>query len=194
MKARTRTTSTKFVIGASGPRPIGGHNIYIGTGAQYYVGASSSPSHVVITRLTSYAVYYRQSPYETDIYSSLDSFRDLAERGCKTWLASHAKYDTPLVHTIRKVLDGQAPEPVNAEDLQRVFAIIRPTAELPDAWHQFEEQFSELIGGDISAECDGGFEVWCDRGDLSKLPGILAGSSFEYSGFREVNHRYTEDI
>ncbi len=186
MIARNRRTSTELVIAASGLRPVGGQKLYITVGAQCFLGASSSPRHVVITRLTSDAVYYRQSPYKTDIYSRLDSFRDLAERGCKTWLATRGEYDIPLVHLIRQVLNGEQVNPVNPEDLQRVYALVRPRTTLPDAWHQFEAQFADAIGGDISGECDGVFEVWCDRGNLAKLPSILAGSTFEYVGFREV--------
>jgi hypothetical protein len=189
MITRNRTTSTKFVIGAAGLRPLAGQSIYIGVGAQYYIGASSSPKHVVISRLAGDFVYYRTSPYTTDIQCPRDIFRDLAQRGCNTWLDNYEKCKHPLSHIIRKVLDGEAVDPVKPEDLQRVFALIRPTAPMPDAWHQFEAQFSDAIGGDISADCDGAFEVWCDRGKLAKLPAVLAGSSFEYTGFREVHAR-----
>ena len=186
MIARSRTTSTKCVIGASGLRPLAGHNIYIGVGSQYYIGASSSPKHVVITHLVGDNVYYRNSPYTTDIQCPRDIFCDLAECGCKTWLSFYGKLDHPLAGTIRNVLAGQAVEAVNPIDLQRVFALVRPISPMSDAWHEFEAKFAGAIGGDISAESDGVFEVWCDRGALAQLPSLLAGSSFEYTGFREV--------
>jgi len=137
---------TMYAIGSGGLRKLGGMTIF--PNQVYFMGASSSPSGIFVTRVTDDAVTYKQ------LYSMGKEQRiqrpiadDLVRQGTETWLKSgYQKYQPERARKLKALLAGKKQPPEKEEDYVRwrveVKAVNPPTGKMTretDPWYRAEE-------------------------------------------------------
>lgn len=73
--------ASSFMIGAKGLEPIFTNIIPLEVGGRYWLGASSDPDHIIITKIEDDRFFYRSYPYDKDIGIERDVGEDLIKTG-----------------------------------------------------------------------------------------------------------------
>ena len=134
--------------------------VEIVAGGRYWIGASTSPKFVIVTRREGPFVWYVQHPYKDEIREQVSIFRILATSGCEMelknmsrpeadWFVGKPQWAHEREAYLRKVLAGELPEPVNYEDFQRVYVYFRASEEISvnDAWDKLEAALRYSVCG-----------------------------------------------
>lgn len=88
---------------------------------EYFMGASSSPSHIVVTKADDKMITYRKYPYASDQKIQRWIGEDLIAKGTKTWLSGpYAKYHPETVKSLRDLIRGGKGKKVNPKDFEHV--------------------------------------------------------------------------
>ena len=137
---------TMYAIGSGGLRRLGGMTVF--PNQVYYMGASSSPDGIFVTRVTDDTVTYKQ------LYSMGKEQRiqrpiadDLIRQGTETWLKSgYSKYHPERARKFKALLAGKKQPPEKEEDYVRwevdAVATNPPTGKMTretDPWYRAEE-------------------------------------------------------
>jgi len=190
----TPQRSTSSMITERGLIPNFTNTIPLNVGAEYYLGGSSSPDHVIITGLNKEVITYRRYPYGKENESKIE--RDVGETLIREGLATMEKLwktsGLPVLqeraNTHQRILDGDptAPNQVNFADLQPVTvkAFLKKPLPIPETeaehdrdqkmWYH-AESFGGVGGlGDGKADEKGrtktiGYEIVTTRGQLDKV-------------------------
>jgi hypothetical protein len=123
-------------ITAAGIQPT--RSLALQVGAHYYIGASSSPHLVIVTRIDGAAVELLE-PYSGERSTSARWIaEDLIAQGCETFCRTYAKHCPDAVERILDILAGKSVEvgPMSAWD--RIVITVR-AADGTDRWRDAEE-------------------------------------------------------
>lgn len=167
----------RFVIGAGGLQTPGGGKVSILPNREYYLGASSSPKHIVVTKVSDDRVTYRAYPYEKDHFIEKWIAADLIEKGTTTALSRRGKWMDPAEkRSYEDLLKGGKGRKVNLKDFERVVVLVGKGKghESKDLWRDAEMYggVGGLAGpsGDFSDKAhDYRYEISTDRKTLKKL-------------------------
>jgi len=120
--------SERFVIGSQGlQKPKSG--VTLQANCEYYLGASSSPSHIIVTKVGDEYIEYVQGPtYKEKRRMERWIAEDLIIKGTETWLDQWGKQPYPwvkeAVKNFRAVLSGGKGKTVKPEDFYQVRATV----------------------------------------------------------------------
>lgn len=96
-----------YSIGGSGLVEVK-DKILILPNSEYYLGASSSPTHIIVVSVNNNVITYRSSPYDRDQRIETWIGKDLITKGTEIWLKSgYAKYSKDTSKTLRANLQGK---------------------------------------------------------------------------------------
>lgn len=128
----------RFVIGSEGLKPPKS-GVTLQANCEYYLGASSSPSHIIVTKVGDEFIEYVQGPtYKETRRMERWIAEDLIIKGTETWLDTWGKTPYPWVkdaaRNFRAVLSGGKGKPVKVEDFHQV----RATVEAADGGDAFK--------------------------------------------------------
>ncbi len=106
------------VIGGKGLQKL--KKIAIFKDHEYYIGASSSPEHIVVTKVTDDAIHYRKSPYKKELRVERWVGEDLIAKGTATWLKSgYVKYQPERAKRLRAAMAGKKTQTMDWKKLQK---------------------------------------------------------------------------
>lgn len=174
---------SRYAITGSGLRPITGDEILLQPDHIYFMGASSSPSMIIVTSVGNDRITYRQYPWRKDIGMEKWVASDLISQGTATWLkSSYSRYDPALKKALEGLLAGKrSPLKHDPTDYQRIDVTVEAGRgyEDKDLWRDAEEYGN--VGGEMQKDpqAPGGWKpydtpryvITMDRRDLSKLKG-----------------------
>lgn len=138
----------RFVIGPGGLEEPGGSGINLQKGAMYGLGASSSPTRVVLTDVTDEKVKYVEGPYFQGSARTMEAWiaRDLLEKGTRTLLKAYGKYmDPKLRSSMESLLKGGKGRVEKLNDYKPIKVDAVATDPNKDEWRTAEQYGS--VGG-----------------------------------------------
>jgi len=95
-------------FGKGGMRELGDDKMVILPNSEYYIGASSSPDHIVVTKVDDRMIHYYKYPYKKELRIEKPIGMDLIRQGVTTWLKSgYKKYHPELARSLQANLDGK---------------------------------------------------------------------------------------
>ena len=146
-------------LGPSGLESID-MSLTLSPNTEYYMGASSSPNHIVITKISGDTVFYRTYPYKADQRMQKQVAASLIRSGTETWIRTYGKYDRKKAHAMKKALAGGPGVSAEVRDFQPVRIQAVPSA---------KADFSSYRGGDAwyAAETYGGVGMQGDTYEIN---------------------------
>ncbi len=134
------STSSMIEFGR-GLRPLHKGKIPIRSNVAYYMGASSSPDHIVVKKVEPDMIHYTSYPYKNDLRVGRDVGEDLIRSGMNTRKKSMETHypdhdwSKEQVSQINHKLEGNHEhiKPTNYKDLQKVDVIVKLKKPLPIA-------------------------------------------------------------
>lgn len=141
MSRASEILETVYNIGTGGLTPVRS-DIMLQANTEYFMGASSSPSHIVVTRYDNDRIWYLQYPYTKEHVISRPIGLDLMIKGCNTWLNTYSKYQPKLAQSIKNLLAGKKGDTVDIKDFKviRIVAIPSdPNVNPESLWRDAEE-------------------------------------------------------
>jgi hypothetical protein len=136
-----RLQEARYVIGAGGLEKPGGGKVSILPNRVYYLGASTSPKHIVVTKVDGDRVMYRSYPYDKEHFIQRWIAADLIEKGSTQALKNRGRYmDAKEKHSLEDLLKGGKGVKVDYKDFQPVYALVTKGAghEDEDLWREAE--------------------------------------------------------
>jgi hypothetical protein len=108
----------RFAITGSGLKKPG--RIAVFPNHEYYIGASTSPEHIVVTKVTDDTIHYRKYPYDRELRVERWIGEDLIAQGTATWLRSgYVKYQPERAKRLRAVMAGKKTQTVDWRKLKK---------------------------------------------------------------------------
>ena len=164
-----------FVIGAHGlEKPKTG--ILIQPDHEYFMGASSSPSHIVVTGVAGDMITYRQYPYTKDLRVQKWIGTDLIMTGTQTWLKSgRGAHHPELERSLQNLMAGKPSNmTVHAEDFRPIEVQVKPkspTMTVDKLWYEVERTPPHYSSRSSMKLPDGSevLEIGAQYGDLAAL-------------------------
>jgi len=165
-----------FAIEPGGLRRLGGAKVTILPNREYYLGASSSPDHIIVTRVDKDTIYYKAHPYKTETRIQMDIGKDLIVKGSETWLKGpYPQYQRELASSLKDLLSGGTGKQIDPKDFERVLVRVRPTeapkskSRADDPWYAAEEYGG--VGGYDHKDSPTGmdYDISTSRGSLKKI-------------------------
>jgi len=163
----------QFVIGPSGlEKPD--DSIFLQPDTLYYLGASSDPKQVIVTKVDDDVIEYLDLPWgEKPKKRRMERWiaADLISKGSRTWAKTYARYQPDLAKNLQRMLAGKPGKKINVNkflrDRERVTVVVSPAKAGEDCWYVAEEygNVAGLIQDDGSMWC----EVDTDMGRLDKM-------------------------
>jgi len=93
--------------------------LYLAPSQRYFMGASTEPPMVIVTKVTDDKVHYYLFPYRKEQVLKKEIAADLFRTGNKTWLRDpKSRKDPELRDSIKAVLNGNPGEKVSLDDYQ----------------------------------------------------------------------------
>lgn len=137
-------------------------------GTECFLGASSSPKHIIVVKADPKWLYYVHGPeYKKERRIQRQVGEDLINQGTSTWVNSGmAKYHADAAKQMKKWLEGGKPVIVDPKDFQRVYIYAISADPSKDMWRQ-AERYGGVGGidvGDIMV-----YEIYSDYGRLREL-------------------------
>lgn len=132
-----------FVIGSRGLQP-GMTGVLLQPNTEYYLGASSSPTHIIVTSVTDEAIEYVQGPdYKRKLRMERWIAEDLIMKGTQTWIDTWGKESYPWVReslaNLKRLLRGEKGKTVKVEDFLPIRVTVEPVGKTPmQAWRDAE--------------------------------------------------------
>ena len=127
----------------------GSDKFYLAPNQRYFLGASSEPQLIIVTRVSDSKVYYYSFPWKTDQSLRKDIAVDLMVKGCQTYLQNNKKSaDQDLYNSISSVMNGRPGEKVSLEDFQFSRIQVRyggPLKGDKDPWVELEKRFDVVV-------------------------------------------------
>lgn len=168
---------SRLVIGAGGLQKPGGGKVSILPNREYWLGASSSPQHIIVTKVSDDRVTYRTYPYDKDHFIQKWIAADLIEKGSTTHLKRYGQYMGPEdKRSLEDLLKGGKGKKVSLKDFEQVTVLVGKGKghEERDLWREAERygNVGGLAGpsGDMSGTAhDFRYEIDTNRKVLKKL-------------------------
>jgi hypothetical protein len=133
-----------FAIGGRGLRKLETGGIHLQPNHEYYMGASSSPSHIIVTKVTDNDVTYFAYPYRKAQKLQRPIADDLIRQGTETWLKSgYVQHFPQLAKVFQNLLAGKKSRlKADVKDFQYVVVMAKPVSGKPidnENWYAAEE-------------------------------------------------------
>lgn len=183
-KGKARVAGPMYSIGPGGLSPTQGKEMKLKPGIIAWLGASSSPDQIIITKIDDKMITFRRYPYSKDQRIDRRIGEDLIAKGTKTWLQHYGSHWPDEAKRAKDLLAGKDVKPVNVAKYikakEPIKVLVRPIegadyskgnhpARGNDPWYILE-QFGN-VGGLQSKESPTGedYEVDTDRERLEEL-------------------------
>lgn len=143
-----------MVLGPGGLEKPGGTGVTLQEGAAYYLGASSSPKFIILTKVGDDMLRYKEYPFTGKEYTIQRWIgADLIEKGTKTHLRQYGRYMDPgLKKSMESLLRGGKGRKEKIDDYRPVTVMVEPADDLKgqDLWRAAEEYggVAGLVGDD----------------------------------------------
>lgn len=169
-----------YAIGAGGLKAIGGESILIQPKTIYFMGASSSPKMIIVTKVDDKWIHYTEYPYREIRRDQKKIFTHLIQQGTQTWLKSgYPKYHPKLAKTLQSLLAGKKVKTnVDYRDHQYIMVRVKNLTD-KDLWRDAEAYGS--VGG---FQLDGK-EAYAIRMERHVLAKIKKDKRFEVIDVKE---------
>jgi len=191
---KDKPVKSSMIDFSRGLRPLHTGKIPIRSNVSYFMGASSSPEHIVVKKVDDNVIHYTTQPYKNDLRIERDVGEDLIRTGMNTHKTQmetdypKEKWAIDQVNQINHKLSGNHDkiEPTDYRDLQKVDVIVKLRKVLPipktKKEHDYDQKLwyhAEKYGG-VSGITDGkddehgrskiiGYELSATRGDLDEI-------------------------
>lgn len=111
-----------YTIGSHGLEKPEGENVSILKDRIYYLGASSSPTMIIVTRVKPDRFWYKSYPFnESERVIETWIGKDLIARGSRTHLKTYGKYmSAKEKKSLESLLKGGKGTPVNIKDYEHI--------------------------------------------------------------------------
>lgn len=115
--------------------------IFLQPNTIYYMGASSSPDMMIVSKVDETHIEYYRYPYETPLRMDRDIAEDLITRGCRRWMENYKDFITKpgyegfarMYASFRDMLDGKPSDMlVSVDDYRRVSVEVAVAEDAPD--------------------------------------------------------------
>lgn len=160
-----RQLEAVYSIEEGGLRKLERRNITLEPGAVYALGASSSPSLIIITKADDNFISYRSYPYKKDMRIERVIGEDLIAKGTETWLKTYGKYHPEFARSMKSGLKGGKVTRYKLSDFERVTAYAEPVGGSDSELWRDAEQY-----GNVSFNtADNVFEIETDGFRLKEL-------------------------
>lgn len=139
--------------------------IHLVPNSVYFLGASSSPDQILVTKIDNKYITYRKYPYEQDLRIDAQIGSDLIAKGTSTWLSKgYGKYRPALKKTLELNLAGKK-GPENGKHKPKDYERIRVgiTVNHSDPYG-YAQQFGVIVG--MFDEASGYVEIETNRRTL----------------------------
>lgn len=145
--------------------------IYMQPNTIYYLGASSSPDMIIVTKVDDKTITFKKYPFEGG-GQRIERWigEDLIARGSKTWLSSgYVKYNPEVARSLKSMLAGKPGKKVNPKDYERVTVRLEldPSVDFNDGY-TFVKNWGVLTGTPQDTDKDY-WQVEMQRGDVKEL-------------------------
>jgi len=160
-----------YSIGSTGLRKLGGSKVAIVKDRMYWLGASSSPNMIIVTRVGDDQFWYKTYPFTgREVGITNDIGKDLIEKGSRTHLKMYGKHmDRAEKKSIEDLLQGGKGKKVDIRDFEpvRITAVAAKGHEDEDLWRA-AERYGGVGGRDLP---DGrmAYEINSDRKALKLM-------------------------
>ena len=131
--------SILYRIGDKGLSPAETGKILIQPNVEYYFGASSSPSHIIVTKVDNKFIYYYKYPFYKENRIEREIGEDLIINGVSFWLKSYGPDYPKEAEKFKKLMKGEKVPTVDYKDLQSVTIIVKisdPKKTDKDLWEE----------------------------------------------------------
>jgi len=173
-----------YAITGSGMRPL--QSINLQPNQFVYMGASSSPDGIFITKIDDKYISYIKYPYGTKEYKIETKIgMDLINTGINTWLDSgYTRYHPEAAKKLQAILDGKKVKPDDIKDYRYVEVEVLPTDKIikaadkfhrkGDVWGYIESKLQISVSGSTIKE-----PIWYQlsgvvENDLPKIKKLFA--------------------
>ena len=112
--------------------------IFLQPNTVYYMGASSSPDMMIVSKVDETHIEYYRYPYETPLRMERDIAEDLITRGCRRWMENHKDHMEyawvpGMYASLRDMLEGKPSDRlVSVDDYRRVSVEVAVAEDAPD--------------------------------------------------------------
>jgi len=115
-----------YMIGARGLEKIGDEKVNILPKREYWLGASSSPDHIVVTAVDSKWITFMRYPYQSAQKIEYDIGKSLIDQGSRTHLATYGKHMSPAdKSSLDDLLRGGKGREVDPGDFKRTKVTVK---------------------------------------------------------------------
>jgi len=174
-----------YAITGSGMRPLQAINLQ--PNQFVYMGASSSPDGIFITKVDSDYITYLQYPYTTKEYKIETRIgMDLISTGINTWLDSaYTRYHPETAKKLQAILDGKKVKPDDIKDYRYVSVVVVPSDKIikaadnyhrkGDVWGYIENKLQIGVSGMSTVKGVDWYELsGAVESDLPKIKKLFA--------------------
>ena len=139
-------------ITSAGLKPLR-KGILIQKNVAYYMGASSSPKHIVVTNVTDKMIEYKAYPYYKTLRIQRDIGEDLIYEGVNTWLKTYGGSRPREAARFKKLMDGKKVKPIDPTDFQAIeihAEVVGKHADNPEElWYDAEKYGGVGLSGNV---------------------------------------------
>lgn len=184
-KKATGKTAQGYRIGPGGlEKPDKGITLQPNT--VYWMGASSSPTMIIVTKVTDDSIEY-MNPFDKQKRKIQRWIgEDLIMQGSKRWLSSYAKYQPEMAKSIRSMLNGGPGKKEKMRDWDRVRITVRAKDPTQDLW-RVAEQYGNVAGIDA----DDGVMLYEIEGFRGAVEKVKKDSRFKVESEKKIGSRKT---
>lgn len=165
--ARFLKSAAGYRIGPSGLEDTES-GITLQKGAMYGLGASSSPTLVILTDVSDTKVKYVAYPFDGSPLS-MEAWiaKDLLARGTRTWLKTHGQYDSKRRSSMESLLKGGKGRTEKLSDWKKIVVEAVSSEPGKDEWRAAEEYGN--VAGINSDEHDEVYEIETFQKELPEI-------------------------
>lgn len=115
--------------------------IFLQPNTVYYMGASSSPDMMIVSKVDETHIEYYRYPYETSLRMERDIAEDLITRGCRRWMENYKDFITKpgyegfarMYASLRDMLEGKPSDMlVSVDDYRKAEVEVAIADDAPD--------------------------------------------------------------
>lgn len=166
----------RYAVEPGGLRGLETGTFYLAPMSEYWLGVSTSPKHIIVTKVDDRMVRYVSTDApDKEVRVDRDIAEDLIYRGTRTQLAKMRRHMSPgLVRTLENNLDGIA-GPLNGKarpsDWVRYQVDVRPAAgvEADRLWNDLEKGGYSVLGTVDDPAGETLVQLWAYERDLDDL-------------------------
>jgi hypothetical protein len=129
-------------------------DIFIGPGQRYFMGASTDPQMVIVSKVSEDYVWYNSFPFKKAEKIKKEIAADLFATGSQTWLKDpKSKTDDELRSSIESVLNGRPGERVSLDDYQFSSIQVKYTGENSgdlEPWKELETEYDVVVDSNLT--------------------------------------------